>query len=131
MGRQKPLTKKQREMLEKSGLVVRMTDIYVFFKSSFINKFCTEYHAGKTAEAILKENGIDPAILGSTRVDSLRRQYKKEWLPRHTGIPERKTVTTNEAYNTKLEHEIEYLRQEVEALKKILHADLEARNTKD
>lgn len=124
------LTNEQIEMLEKSGHVARMTDVYVFFKSSFINKFCIEYHAGKTAEAILRANGIDPVILGPTRVDSLRRQYNKEWLPRHVGIPERRTVTTNESYNTKIEHEIEYLRQEVEALKKILNADSEARNIK-
>lgn len=125
------LTKEQIEMLENSGYVARMTDHYVYFKSSFINKFCTEYHAGKTAEAILRQNGIDPVILGNTRVDSLRRHYNKEWLPRHIGIPERRTVTTNDAHNTKLEHEIEYLRQEVEALKKILQADLETKNTKD
>lgn len=125
------LTKEQIEMLENSGYVARMTDHYVYFKSSFINKFCTEYHAGKTAEAILRQNGIDPVILGNTRVDSLRRHYNKEWLPRHVGIPERRTVTTNDAHNTKLEHEIEYLRQEVEALKKILQADLETKNTKD
>lgn len=127
----KKLTNEQIEMLEKSGHVARMTDVYVFFKSSFINKFCIEYHAGKTAEAILRENGIDPKILGNTRVDSLRRQYNKEWLPRHVGIPERRAVTTNEAHDIKIEHELEYLRQEVEALKKILQADLEAKNTKD
>ena len=131
MGRQRKLTKDQIEMLEKSGHVARMTDIYVYFKSSFINKFCREYHAGKTAEAILKENNIDPDVLGRTRVDSLRRQYNKEWLPRHAGVPERRTVTTNEAHNTKLEHEIEYLRQEVNALKKILQADLDTKNIKD
>ena len=79
----------------------------------------------------LKENNIDPKVLGGTRVDSLRRHYNKEWLPRHVGIPERRTVTTNEAYSTKLEHEIEYLRQEVEALKKILQADSEAKSIKD
>lgn len=127
----KKLTNEQIKMLEKSGHVAKMTDHYVYFKSSFINKFCTEYHAGKTAEAILRENGIDPVILSSTRVDSLRRHYNKEWLPRHVGISERRTITTNESYCAKLEHEIEYLRQEVEALKKILHADLEARNTED
>ena len=127
----KKLTKEQIEMLVASGHVARMTEHYVYFKSSFINKFCTEYHAGKTAEAILKENNIDPKVLGNTRVDSLRRHYNKEWLPRHVGIPERRTVTTNEAYSTKLEHEIEYLRQEVEALKKILQADSEAKSIKD
>ena len=130
MGRQRKLTKDQIEMLEKSGHVAKMTDIYVHFKSSFINKFCREYHAGKTAEAILKENGIDPDILGGTRVDSLRRQYNKEWLPRHAGIPERRTVTTSEAHSAKLEHELEYLHQEVNALKKILQADLDAKNIK-
>ena len=123
MGRQSKLTNIQKEMLKKSGHVAKMTDIYVHFNSSFINKFCIEYHAGKPAEIILAENGIDPVILGKGRVSSLRRYYTHEWLPRHEGVAERKTVATNSAYNTKLEHEIQYLQQEIDALKKILQID--------
>jgi hypothetical protein len=52
MGRQSELTNIQKEMLKKSGHVAKMTDIYVHFNSSFINKFCIEYHAGKPAETI-------------------------------------------------------------------------------
>ena len=47
--RQKPPAKEQREMLSSSPHVIKMTDVYVFFFSSFINKFCVDYHAGKTA----------------------------------------------------------------------------------
>ena len=65
--RQKPLTKEQREMLENSPYVMKLTDVYVFFKSSFINKFCVDYHAGKTADSIFLEAGIDPKIHNSIR----------------------------------------------------------------
>ena len=121
--RQRPLTKEQREMLSRSPHVIKMTDVYVFFSSSFINKFCVDYHAGKTADSIFLEAGIDPKILGRTRVDSLRRHYYKNWLPKHMDEPARKTVTAEEASNAKMRHEIEYLRQEVNALKKIIQAD--------
>lgn len=124
--RQRPLTKEQREMLSRSPHVIKMTDVYVFFSSSFINKFCVDYHAGKTADSIFLEAGIDPKILGRTRVDSLRRHYYKNWLPKHMDEPARKTVTAEEASNAKMRHEIEYLRQEVNALKKIIQADYSA-----
>ena len=129
--RQKPLTKEQREMLENSPYVMKLTDVYVFFKSSFINKFCVDYHAGKTADSIFLEAGIDPKILGKTRVDSLRRHYYKNWLPKHMDEPVRKTITAEEANNAKMRHEIEYLRQEVNALKKIIHADFVAGRNRD
>ena len=124
--RQRSLTKEQREMLSRSPHVIKMTDVYVFFSSSFINKFCVDYHAGKTADSIFLEAGIDPKILGRTRVDSLRRHYYKNWLPKHMDEPARKTVTAEEASNAKMRHEIEYLRQEVNALKKIIQADYSA-----
>ena len=129
--RQRPLTKEQREMLSSSPHVIKMTDVYVFFSSSFINKFCIDYHAGKTADAVFLEAGIDPIILCKTRVDSLRRHYYKNWLPKHMDEPARKTVTAEEASNAKMRHEIEYLRQEVNALKKIIQADYSAGKNKD
>lgn len=112
-------------MLMESPHVVKMTSYYVFFSSAFINKFCVEYHAGKTANAILAENGIDPEILGESRIESLRRNYRKVWLPKHADEPARRTVTNDIAVTAKIIHEIEYLRQEVDALKKIIHADLQ------
>ena len=124
MTRQKRLTKVQKEMLSQSPHVVKMTTYYVHFSSSFINKFCVDYHAGKTANAILKDSGIDPKILGDNRIESLRRIYRKVWLPRHADEPNRRNVTVDIAVDSKVLHEIEYLRQEVNALKKIILADL-------
>ena len=112
MSRQKKLTKVQKAMLSESPHVVKVSDYYVFFSSSFINKFCVEYHAGKTANAILADNGIDPKILGSSRIDSLRNHYSKKWLPNHTDEPNRRNVTIDIAANSKVLHEIEYLRRE-------------------
>ena len=124
MNRQKRLTKAQKEMLSRSPHVVKMTPYYVFFSSAFINKFCVEYHAGKTANAILADNGIDPKILGNSRIETLRNHYRKNWLPNHADEPNRRNVTVDIAVNSKVLHEIEYLRQEVNALKKIILADL-------
>ena len=124
MNRQKRLTKAQKEMLTRSPHVVKMTPYYVFFSSAFINKFCVEYHAGKTANAILAENGIDPKILGNSRIETLRNHYRKNWLPNHADEPNRRNVTVDIAVNSKVLHEIEYLRQEVNVLKKIILADL-------
>ena len=76
---QRPLTKEQREMLSSSPHVIKMTDVYVFFSSSFINKFCIDYHAGKTADAIFLEAGKERihGVLGYMPPIQYRKQHSQ------------------------------------------------------
>lgn len=48
------------------------TDNTVVFTQTFKRHFCEEYIKGKTPRIILKESGIDPDVLGTTRMYSLR-----------------------------------------------------------
>lgn len=119
MTRQKKLTKTQKTMLAESPHVVKVTDYYVFFSSAFINKFCVEYHAGKTANVILAENSIDPEVLEDSRIESLRRNYYRFWLSKYADELARRSIYNDAVATAKIIHEIEYLRQEVNALKKL------------
>ena len=66
------LTKEQTEILSSYPQVARTTDTTVIFTQIFKRHFCEEYIKGKSPRVILKESGIDPYVLGVTRMYSLR-----------------------------------------------------------
>ena len=92
---------------------------------------------GKSMREIFEENGIDPEILGGSRIwgfaDKLRKNADREGgFEDQRGHNTRKPAkgTKEQALSARveqLEHELAYTRQEVEFLKKIHMADLEAR----
>jgi transposase-like protein len=93
--------------------------------------------AGKSMREIFEENGIDPEILGGARIWGFAEKLRKN-AEREEGFEDlRKHNSRKPAKGTKeqalaarveqLEHELAYTRQEVEFLKKIHLADLEAR----
>ena len=93
--------------------------------------------SGKTMRTIFEEHGIDPEILGDSRIHSVARKLRLN-ADRDEGFVDLRTKNSRKpAQETKeqtlatrieqLEHELAYTRQEVEFLKKIHTADLEAR----
>lgn len=92
---------------------------------------------GKSMRAIFEENGIDPDVLGNARVWGFAAKLRQN-ADREGGFEDRRShshrkpaIGTREqalsARVEQLEHELAYTRQEVEFLKKIHLADLEAR----
>ena len=92
---------------------------------------------GKSMREIFEENGIDPEILGGSRIWGFAEKLRKN-ADREGGFEDQRGHNTRKpAKGTKeqalsarvelLEHELAYTRQEVEFLKKIHMADLEAR----
>ena len=92
---------------------------------------------GKSMREIFEENGIDPEILGNARIWGFAEKLRKN-ADREGGFEDQRGHNTRKpAKGTKeqalsarveqLEHELAYTRQEVEFLKKIHMADLEAR----
>ena len=127
------LTKEQIEILSNYPQVARTTDTTVVFTQTFKRHFCEEYIKGKSPRTILKESGIDPNVLGTTRMYSLRWHALKEWETadekneracNKSKISEAKNV---EDKLSLMEHELIYARQEIKYLKKIFLADCKAR----
>ncbi len=114
-------------MLEGSPYIVAITDDRVIWKKNFMNEFCAAYDQGVPAKHFLKEHGIDPDILGNGRVTHFRVYYHRNWKPLHAPI-EVTNGTQSKAMSsgtklTRLEHDVAFLTQEVEYLKKIFIAD--------
>jgi len=132
--RQSTLTHLQIKELQKSPFVEKVTEAQVFFTAAFKEHFVEEHQKGKTPTSIIAEAGIDPDILGYSRIRSLRTvayyhadQKKRVEIRQKAGIPESGEAPSGEKERIRrLEHELAYTRQELEFLKKIYTADREA-----
>ena len=108
----------------------------VVFTPEFKRILYDELANGKMLRKVLKEHGINPEILGDKRIyrlaERLRKYGKREGgftdLRKNNGHPHDKEAKeqTLAVQVDKLQHELAYTRQEIEFLKKIRMADLEA-----
>ena len=132
----KELTKEEREILRKSPHVSTVVGNRISFTPEFKRMAYQEMTDGKALKTILYEHGISPEMLGESRIwgmaeklrakadreegfEDLRGQNKRK-KPKES--PEQSLAAKVE----QLQHELAYTRQEVEFLKKIRSADLEA-----
>lgn len=129
-------TKEQMEQLRNNKYVISVTASTVRFSEDFKRLFYQRMHSGETLKEIFRDCGIDPDILGHSRIKSfayvLNKTAKREegFIDKRQGNyrhPSQKGEQTVEARVRQLEHELAYTRQEVEFLKKLQMADMEAR----
>lgn len=136
-GKQSYLTDEQISALEKNPNVVRVTPRQVHYTQTFKNYFCREYAKGRSSSEILREQGIDPKLLGETRVSSLRTYYNtiKRSFPgrenlalegknpyrgtKGSGHTELQTNADIIHMIGKLEQQVQYLEKQTDFLKKI------------
>ena len=125
-------TDDQMLMLRQNPFTHRVTKYQLTFTKAFKEIFYSEYQAGELPRKILADHGYDPVVLGERRVwgiyGHLREQYEKyggfrENNARPTAEPSPSPapdMPVSEKDELKqLRHEIDYLKQEVEFLKKI------------
>ena len=140
-GVQSYLTEEQIAILEKNPNIVRVTPRQVHYTQSFKNYFCQEYAKGRSSTDILREQGIDPKVLGETRVSSLRTYYSnvKNAFPGRENLalegknPYRGTKGSGHTQLQtnadiihmigKLEQQVQYLEKETDFLKKIFMSE--------
>ena len=140
-GVQSYLTEEQIRMLEKNPNIVKVTPRQVHYTQTFKNYFCREYAKGRSSTEILREQGIDPKVLGETRVSSLRTYYSqvknafpgREQLSLEGKNPYRGTKGTGHTQLQtnadiihmigKLEQQVQYLEKQTDFLKKIFAHD--------
>lgn len=131
-------TKEEMNHLRASRHVKNVTEKMVKFTPEFKRYFYQNLTDGKTARQIFLECGIDPDMLGEKRIEgfcyNIRKQAKREegfedlrqnnYRRPSNGSLEDMPV---EKRIRQLEHELAYTQQEVEFLKKLQMADMEAR----
>ena len=133
----KPLNAEEIAELRDCPFVSSIVSGKICFTPEFKHMAYGQLIDGKSMREIFEENGIDPDILGSARIWAFAQRLRanadrEEGFVDLRGKNSRKPAagTREQALSSRveqLEHELAYTRQEVEFLKKIHMADLEAR----
>ena len=124
----KEYTKKELKELNANPYTLKATKNKISHTAEFKQVFWTKYQAGMSPRKILEELGYNPKMFEQKRIDSLVQHIKKQALSGN-GFTEgvnrtkRMKLTSNEEFTTEsfvqMQHEVLYLKQEVEFLKKI------------
>ena len=127
-------TKKQQEELKKNKYTFKVQKDRIFFTKEFKQLFWTKYQAGLTPRKIIKELGYDLSYFSQGQIDGLVQHLRKktiagEEFPEGYPRERRPNITPPPIDNSEqsmqyLQHEITYLRQEVEFLKKVLQPEM-------
>lgn len=130
----KEYTPKEMKELRANPYTLKVLKTQLSHTAKFKEDFWIMYQAGVAPRKILTELGYNPEIFGQKRIDSLVQRIKKEALsgngftegPNRTSrIPMKKSESSiNETASIEqMQHELLYLRQEVEFLKKIIKVE--------
>ena len=126
-------TKKQQEELKKNKYTFKVMKDRIFFTKEFKQLFWTKYQAGLAPRKIIKELEYDPQYFSSGQIDGIVQRLRKKSIAGEEfsegSIRERRPkiqpppLDNSEQSMKYLQHEITYLRQEVEFLKKVLQTE--------
>lgn len=129
-------TDEQLEHLRANPYVKSVSQSSVSFTEEFKQYFWHRLQEGVITRQIFIECGIDPDALGKRRMDGFRYSLKQN-SKRVEGFSDKRRGNYRHEKNAdeqsvelrlkQLEHELAYTRQEVEFLKKLQTADMEAR----
>lgn len=126
----KSFTKQQQKELADNPYTFRVSNKQISFTKEFKEKFWELYQHGKTPRQILCVLGYDPDIFSEARITGIQCLIKKEFAKTgefHSGRNRSEVVHTmngvdeNPTNETimKMQHELLYMKQEIEYLKKI------------
>ena len=128
----KKYTQKQIEELKANPYTLQVSDKRIFFTIEFKKVFWTKYQAGMSPRAIFKELNYNLDYFGQKQIDSIVQRVKKEALAgeftegyqryKRMKIKEPELLNSEQVLQ-QMQHEMLYLRQEVEFLKKVLKKD--------
>ena len=122
----KKFTEEEMRHLRTSEYVLDVSPSIVHFSAEFKAKFWSGIEDGKDPREIVIELGIDPNILGETRVSGLKGMIRNEvrdgkgFRDLRTYAEHQEIYATPEAKIKHLEQQLAYKDQELEFLKKIV-----------
>lgn len=129
----KEYTPKQVKQLKTNPYTLNVTKNKLYFTKEFKADFWVSYQAGNAPRKILQDFGYDVSMFGQKQIDSMVQSIKKQALSGE-GFREGEhrenraklkdpALEKNPKSMEQMQHELLYLRQEVEFLKKIIKAD--------
>lgn len=130
-------TQEQMEHLRQSPHIALVSESTIIFKPEFKLYLLEQKRLGRRMRDALRESGIDPDILGAKRIENLSHRLNRDAKEGSSFADGRKTngrtvppevgeMSLEEGFRWIL-HELEYTKQEVEFLKKLQMANMEAR----
>ena len=127
----KKFTEQEKLVLRNSKYVLDVSPSIVHFSADFKKIFWEELSKGKLPRDIVKNLGIDPNILGDTRINGLKTMIGNE-VKKGNGFRDLNTYAQGcngylsaENRIKYLEMQLAYKNQEIEFLKKIVSLDPE------
>lgn len=129
----KEYTAKEMKALKANPYTFKVTKNKLYFTAEFKEAFWIGYKAGTAPRKLLEDLGYDTKMFGQKQIDSIVQRIKKqaetaqgftegENRARRTGVQPNVSEISPESVE-RLWNEVNYLRQEVEFLKKIAKQD--------
>lgn len=125
-------TLEQIEQLRSNPYTYKVTVRKIFFTKKFKQVFYEKRKEGLTPKEIIIALGYDPDVLGQKRIDGICNSISKALrenggfregiLPRNSILDEECPEVTKENF-LRMHHELQYMKQEIEFLKKISSPD--------
>lgn len=124
----------QVQQLQLNPYVKKVSNKAITYTDEFKVVFTEKYLKGNPPSIVLREMGFDPHILGKKRIDRIVGNVSKyqarngdvsDMRKGCSGRPSTKELSDKERI-ARLEHQVEYLKQENEFLKKIEFLDWKA-----
>ena len=131
---QRKFTPEEQEILRDNPYVEKVSEGVITYTKEFRERFAMEYATGKPPSIILRDCGFDHKMLGKKRQNSIVRRTKNysqriegfgDIRKESSGRPRVKELSDSEKIQ-RLEHQVRYLKQENEFLKKIRFLDRQA-----
>lgn len=131
----KEFTPEELVSLRQNKYVKGATCMRIRFTVEFKEKFWAQYENGHSPISILKELGFDPEVLGTSRVQGLARHIQEQ-VDSELGIRDmnvrqfmrrdpNEPIPPSQAMRF-MQHQMNYMQQELEYIKKIILLDKEA-----
>ena len=124
-------TKEETEKLRSNPYVKHVSEKAITYTEEFREEFYIRYQENPLPSKILVEMGFDLHVLGKSRIYNISKRVKaqasrptgfKDTREDMSGRPRHKERTSDEEF-AYLKHQVEYQRQQIEALKKINFID--------
>lgn len=120
-------TEDQVRRMAENPYTLHVSTTQIKFTKAFKEEFWRRYQEGDTPRKIMYDLGYDPQVLGRNRLSGIQNVVCKEAVSVegfHEGTPRKSVETpddddTTQAQLRRMQHQIKYLEQEVEFLKKI------------
>ena len=122
-------TAKEKKLLEKNPYTFKVTDHKLLFTAEFKREFWQRYQTGMKPRSIMADLGYDLEMLGQRQIDSIGHSIREQaargaFYDGNTHNGRRTASVRDEADMTEdnfrlLWNEVQYLRQEMEAMKRL------------